>query len=263
MGKSNNKSFKRTVDPRRIKADKIATELRIGGLRRTNSLFSLKMKSDASEMLYFLKNSLRNRDVLSTFHGEPFPSRVEQLYSIRTYGRPARLHSELIWGLYRASLFKKELTEFTKLRNDFERAILLDSRDDARSLLDQVEDGFGISLWLIQNRLSLAQVWDGLEEKRRQASEYLSKAPNNSLSKFLINFISKRSEATGLKNYLQDELARFFGDSTNTYFEAYVRTKLFDLGQYSTSNIAPTLFFEAQASLIGKRPTQPPTQIRV
>lgn len=250
MGKSNNKSFKRTVDPRRIKADKIATELRIGGLRRTNSLFSLKMKSDASEMLYFLKNSLRNRDVLSTFHGEPFPSRVEQLYSIRTYGRPARLHSELIWGLYRASLFKKELTEFTKLRNDFERAILLDSRDDARSLLDQVEDGFGISLWLIQNRLSLAQVWDGLEEKRRQASEYLSKAPNNSLSKFLINFISKRSEATGLKNYLQDELARFFGDSTNTYFEAYVRTKLFDLGQYSTSNIAPTLFFEAQASLI-------------
>jgi hypothetical protein len=250
MGHSNHRRVKKPADSRKIKADKIATELRVGGLRRTNSLFSLKMKSDVSEMLYFLRNSIRTREVLATFHGVPFPSHVDQLYSVQAYGRPARLHSELIWGLYRASLFKEELTEFTKLRSEFENAVLLDSRDTARTLLDQIEQKFGISLWLIQNRLSLAQVWDGLEDKRKLASEYLSKAPNSSLAKFFINFISKRSEATGLKNYLQDELARFFGESTNTYFEAYVRTKLFDLGHYSTSNIAPTLLFEAQASLI-------------
>jgi hypothetical protein len=198
MGHSNRRRLKRPADARKIKADQIATELRVGGLRRANSLFSLKMKSDVSEMLYFLRNSIRNRDIFSTFHGVPFPSRVDELYAVQAYGRPARLHSELIWGLHRASLFNVELTEFTKLRSEFERAVLLDFRDTARSLLEQIEQKFGISLWLIQNRLSLAQVWDGLEEKRKLASEYLSKAPAHSLSKFFINFISKRSEATVL-----------------------------------------------------------------
>jgi hypothetical protein len=250
MARSSPKQVRKTVDPRKIRADKIATELRIVGPLRTNALFNLKMKYGLPDMLYFLRHSLRSRDLLLSFHGDPFPKRIDQLFSVPAYGRPARLQSELVWGLYRASLHKEELSVFVQLRERFERSVLLDSRKEAYSILDAIEEKFGTSLWLIQNRLSLAQVWEGLEEKRRLATEYLACAPNNSLPKFFINFISKRSEATGLKNYLQDELGRFFGNSTNSYFEAYVRTKLFELGQYQTSNIAATLLFEAQSSLV-------------
>lgn len=245
-----NKKRKKITDPRKIKADGVATELRIGGPRRTHALFSLKMNNETSEMIYFLRNTLRNRDILNSFHGDPFPREVRQLYAVPACVRPAGLHSELMWGLYRASLFKDELTDFTKCRNEFERAVLLDLREDAISLLDTIEKKFGISLWLIQNRLSLAQVWNGLEEKRQLATEYLQGTQDNVLSRLFINFISKRSEATGLKNYLQDELTRFLGESANTYLEAYARTKLFDLGQCGIYNFAPTLFFEAQSSLI-------------
>ncbi|WP_426343176.1 hypothetical protein ACN9MU_17465 [Pseudoduganella sp. R-32] len=250
MVRSNKKRVNKAVDPRKIKADRIATELRVGGMRRANALFSLKMKNDIPELMYYLKSALRNRDIYESFHGSPFPQRIDKLFSVPAYGRPASPQVELMWGLYRASLFKDELSEFTRLRNKFERCVILDLREDAQLILTEIEDKFGVSLWLIQNRLSLAQVWSGLEEKRQLAGEYLSAAPSSSLPRLFISFISKRSEATGLKNYLQDEIARFFGESTNSYFEAYVRTKLFELGQYSTSNIAPTLLFEAQSSLI-------------
>lgn len=250
MPRSNQKRIKKSLDPRKIIADRILSKIRIGGVMRTTALFSLKTNYSAIEMQYFLKNSLKDRNVLNTFHGHPFPGSVNGLFSIPASGQPARLASELAWGLYRFSLFKDELNEFSELRMLFERAVLLDHREEAWSLLEKIEDSFGISIWLIQNRLSLTQVWNGLEEKRKLANEILSKCQSNTIPRFLINFISKRSEATGLKNYLQDELGRYFQDSDDSYFEGYIRTKLFELGQYSTSNMAATLFFEAQSSII-------------
>ncbi|MDO8653178.1 MAG: hypothetical protein Q7R66_13415 [Undibacterium sp.] len=228
----------------------IASELRFVGLRRRNALFSLKMKNDVREMLFYLQHSLRQRDILESFHGKAFPLKIEELFSVNAYGRPAGIHSELIWGLFRASLYRIELTAFSVMREDFERAVLLDRRIEAKTILDEIEQKFGVSIWLIQNRLSIAQVWDGLEEKRRLASDYITKTSGNPATKLLISFIAKRSEATGLKNHLQEELDRFLDVPGNSHFQSYIRTKLFELGQYTTSNIATTLLFDAQSSLV-------------
>ena len=238
------------LDPRKLQLGRVATELHLPGQRRKNALFNLKMETDVAEMLRLLTHAMKNRDVLQTLHGAPFPASVASLFGIPAYVRPAKGHTELLWGLFRVSLFARELSEFSDLREQFEIAVLLDERSMVNELLDTIEKRFGVSIWLIQNRLALAQVWHGLEEKRRLASEYVEKAKGNSLTQLLIRFISKRSEATGLKNYLQDELNRFLGDTSNPLLEAYIRTKLFELGQPSTPNFAATLFFEAQSSLI-------------
>lgn len=250
MTKDNHKRGKKVRTRLQQAAANAASELRFPGARRHETLFRIKNHSNVAEMLILLESSVRNRNIFDSFHGNPFPQEIDGLFNASAYSGPASLHSELMWGLYRASLYHIELSAFVVLKNRFESSVLLNEQENAHVILSVIEKQFGVSLWLLQNQLALAQVWSGLEEKRSLASNFIDQASNNNVIQLIINFIAKRSEATGLKNYLQEELDRFLAEAKDTILEAYIKTKLFDLGQAITPNMATTLFFDAQCSLI-------------
>ncbi|RQP24228.1 hypothetical protein DZC73_12990 [Albitalea terrae] len=66
----------------------------------------------------------------------------------------------------------------------------------------------------------------------------------------MIEYIGKRVEATGLKDYLKTELAQLTDRLGNEDAACYLRTKLFELQDVRTSSVAATLFFEAQSCAI-------------
>ncbi|MCY0912180.1 hypothetical protein [Massilia antarctica] len=244
------KTRNKKIDAGKLHLDKFATKMRIPGNARTDALFRLKTGSTIERLIHTFTHGVRKRQYLDSFHGLPFPPTIGEMFQIPAYVRPGTAAAELTWGLLRASRYAVELSGFVAMRESFEAAVLLDNRAESIRILDEIERQFGWSLWLIQNRLTMAQVLDGLEQKRELAIKYLDEAADKQLTRALINFIGRRSEATGLKNYLQEELAKFLGNTKSPVLEAYIRTKLFELGNFGVENIGATLLFEAQSSLI-------------
>lgn len=244
------KLTKKPRNEKKAKAEKFASELHFPGARRDNALFFLKSRSSADELIFYARHAIRNRDVLVSFHGNPFPTKVSDFFSVRPYGDRYSTFDEIKWGLFRASLYRNEINKFLELKKFYELSVLNAREIEGAAILDEIECRFGVSFWLLQNRFTHAQVWSGLEAKRELSRRYVDEANQNILASILISFISRRSEATGLKNYLQEELTKMLGGVKDSVVEKYMRTKLFDLGQMSVANIATTLLFDAQASLI-------------
>ncbi|WP_206197451.1 hypothetical protein, partial [Pseudomonas viridiflava] len=117
--------------------------------------------------------------------------------------------------------------------------------------LDKVESTFGWSVWLIQNRLSVAQLWDGIDKKRKLARSYKVAAGENTLVKIIITFVAKRSEGTAVPGFLQSELARMFKDSSEgNIVHPYLKTKLLQLANPDANLIPLTLALEALSDSI-------------
>jgi hypothetical protein len=158
--------------------------------------------------------------------------------------------NEVVWAISSSLLHATRLSRFCALRADFEQALLKDNLSLCSILLDTVEREFGWSLWLVQNRLTIAQIGEGIDEKRRIARVYEESAKGNDVLALLLSFISQRCEGTTVPGYLQGELSRLFPDGNAPSLEAYLRTTLFDLANPTVSSIASTLSYASQSSAI-------------
>jgi hypothetical protein len=99
----------------------------------------------------------------------PFPRRLGDIHSTT---RLAALDDfrELAWQVGYLTAHNKFVAEFVGLRSEFDRSIAMGEHSQSRSLLNQISNRFGESLWLVKQRISLAQDTQGLEGQKRVAA---------------------------------------------------------------------------------------------
>ncbi|WPX20101.1 hypothetical protein RHM58_09235 [Pseudomonas sp. 10S4] len=73
--------------------------------------------------------------------------------------------NEIIWAVTTLLLNGKRIKNFVRLKELFELAILSNDKVNATSILSEINDDFGWSVWYMQNMLANAQYQDGVEEK--------------------------------------------------------------------------------------------------
>lgn len=215
-----------------------------------SGLYRLKANTAVADLFSLFPQAIVNERELAVLHGEPFPASIAALLSVARLGATAPMLNEVVWAISSALVHATRLSRFCALRAEFEKALLKNNLATCADLLETVEQEFGWSLWLVQNRLTIVQIADGIDEKRRIARVYEEGVHGNNILTLLLSFISQRCEGTTVPGYLQGELSRLFPDANAPSLEAYLRTTLFDLANPTVSSIAPTLSYASQSSVI-------------
>lgn len=201
----------------------------------------------ASDELFALLNGLNlTQEQISKLQGEPFPSSLEELFTVSLVGSYGALANEIIWAVTTLLPNGKKLKEFVEQKQLFELAVI--SNDSSRSvdILNDCQLRFGWSVWYVQNSLANAQYKDGVEEKRRLTSIYEKEMAHSSLLTTMLHFMAKRIEGTGVPGYLQGELASSYEGVAYHYLKA----KIIDLADADVDILALVLNIDSKSSAI-------------
>jgi hypothetical protein len=137
----------------------------------------LKCDYPQQMLLHYVKHlSQREHHKNILAGGRPFPMQWEDLKRNKIY-RQASIDREFYWTACILSLFSEELINFTSLRIAYQNAIASSNMQEAHRLLDLIESTFGVSLWLLANRINLLQIDKGIEAQK-QFYKRLSSIPN-------------------------------------------------------------------------------------
>ncbi len=232
-------------DPRYKPPKKKATEIQGAGI--TGSVIA-KLKSETpSKELYSLITSLKITQVkMVEIQGEPFPNSLDMIFKAPVAGGHATLVNEIIWGVTSALPHGRKLKDFIDQKRKFELSIILNEKDEASEILNRCEEKFGWSVWLMQNRLALAQFKDGVEEKRRLAASYETQVSEIPLLRSMLYFIANRIEGTAVPGYLQSELSSTFEGAVYKY----LKSKIIDLSDTDINSLALVLNVDSRFSAI-------------
>jgi hypothetical protein len=100
--------------------------------------------------------------------GNPFPKEYE-LVENNNFIAQRSLDEELWWTLQVINCYREEINSFAILSNKYYSLFHYGLYDDANNCLLEIEKEFGLSNWLIENRIILLSKKDGLKEQK----EYL------------------------------------------------------------------------------------------
>ncbi|KAA5971639.1 hypothetical protein [Pantoea sp. M_9] len=213
------------------------------------TLDSIKTETPPNILLDYFHDCITKKDA-SKINKNFFPKSLDDLYDITHILKMGTLANEIVWAISLCLLFNTELREFINLSKDIETSILDDNREKYQESLDLVEEKFGQSVWLIENKLSLSQHWDGTDSKQHLISNLRNSEKLSFLTECLIHFIGKRVEGTSIPGHLQGELSRILKHQDLKIVHEYIKAKVFDINNLSIEQIQAILFIEYKSSII-------------
>lgn len=161
---------------------------------KVDFVYQARLNSSYKEFKSFYFE-LKNSKIFSGLLGETqlFPKKLEDLKKekmIYTGVIPA----DLRWFTAILSDYRKSLGVFVKSRDDFNLQLLLGNYSQCDLILDQINDRFGFSLWLIEARINLLQLSVGLERQKEYTDSIVKRKDVDVLVQYFANNVSKRIE---------------------------------------------------------------------
>lgn len=176
------------------------------------------------------------------------------LTAIKTSTRvfdPLSLENELLWTATFLRNSAVLINSFRRLAEDFEYALFAQGYEEAHSALDSIERECGISLWSIELRIAVLQLWKGLEAQKILTNQIRESRAKGDVVSFLAYYISVRNEDTVNPFSLRDEILEA---STNWRitddFRKYLLHRLVDLWPTDVAGISAILRHEATSATI-------------
>jgi hypothetical protein len=202
---------------RRILADVRRSHELVGSAR------TLAPVSSFSSLISLLKQSPNIRRVV--FNPE-YPKQYTQLQVTRPL-QVVDLHRELRWAGAYLGHHAPKLARFVEYSTKFERALLLNAEANCRTLLASIEAEFGVSLWLIKNKLTFLQAFNGLNAQKRYLIEIWRDAGDYGPTTYIASQVSIRNEASvtpyGFANQFEQQLADFrLPDDLDSYIRHHI-----------------------------------------
>jgi len=205
---------------RRILANAKSAHELVGSARAQASVTSFR------SLISLVKQSPHTRRV--AFNPE-YPKQYG-LIKVTTAMTPIDVHREFRWaGAYLTS-HAGRLSRFIEYASQFERALLLDEKDNCRKALNSVEEEFGVSLWLIKNKLTFLQASVGLDAQKRYLSEIVREVGQHGVTPFIAYYASVRNEASvtpaGFANQFEQHMGDFrLPNDLDSYLRHHIAPK--------------------------------------
>lgn len=124
------------------------------------------------------------------------------------------LDAELGWSVATLRTFQPDIQAFITLKLAFEKQLLLGDHGTAATLLTDLRTRFGLSLWLLEAEMMLAEQTGGLVANRTLLESVLSRKPPWHVDIFC-NFSSQRVEAQNSYSGFDKALEQFFAAYAN------------------------------------------------
>lgn len=120
---------------------------------------------------------------------DPFPNAYAKVKAGRVLAQ-AETGFELVWTASVLSYYKEQIAEYLKLKDLFSKAYLGANYAFAAEMLGQLQDKFGLSLWLTSARLGLAQLNKGLARQKEILNTIVYEPGIDALFAYLAFFFS-------------------------------------------------------------------------
>jgi hypothetical protein len=150
-----------------------------------------------------------------TLNKTPFFKTLDDIYLKEPYSYTKDFKKEFKWVSNILENYFEEINTFIEYKNKFEIHILLDEFDEALTIIKEVENIFGISLWSIEANLIIEEKINGSESNWNLLTKYLNEI-KNSIYEFTINTSSKRIESKlsyeSFLNQFQNDIASINAD---------------------------------------------------
>jgi hypothetical protein len=128
--------------------------------------------------------------------GPAFPREYSELcnwdsvYAVRSF------ENEIIYLATELKSFSQILNDFLSYEKKYNKAVLQNQLQDARSILDAIEEKFGVSLWLLENRLATTEMLEGLDAQKAFAQTLRTSERISPALQTLVYFFSLKAERT-------------------------------------------------------------------
>lgn len=143
------------------------------------------------EMISWINNSIKLKELIL---GPIFPTSIQDI-KIKFISSSNNIIREFIWAWLHLMNYSEEISFFINHVREFERSVLTSDYEKGGNILDIIEKEFGISLWLIKNRVSFLQLTQGLEAQKRYSTRLKQEAiDDNPIVAFIIHLISLKTE---------------------------------------------------------------------
>lgn len=152
--------------------------------------------------------------------------RSEDLWRGGQLGSPD-FYKELAWQSGCLQMRSSEIDRFCGLRYEYERAVLLGDVAKQENTLKEVEQHFGLSLWLYSCRIDLLQRTEGYEAHKSYYKSITAKGATSPLVNWILWFVSLRAE--------ENTSARFFSNYLNEHVDdnrGFIKLLFLFLGVY-------------------------------
>lgn len=170
-----------------------------------------------------------------------FPRSVKSLLA-RAPASAGELSDEIFLLLSRFTLYKQKLSSFVELRLAVADAIQRSDYVRALKLLDDVQTAFGYSAWLIEIRIAVTALKDGLEAQKA-VSEGIRKICGKTMISTVAHYTSQRNEPS-------TEATRFIVRVTGVLNRAKLQSNARTYYEYHLARITPTSAEKIQALLL-------------
>ena len=120
------------------------------------------------------------------------------------YREKSDLNTELIWSCLILKKFSSELSMYNEYRLKYETFLFKDDFNNAKLQLEQIEKEFGVSLWLVENKMLLEEFYSENSKMNIEniTKEYSKECTN--FHKYLMKKISERiTDDFSLEKYSQ------------------------------------------------------------
>jgi hypothetical protein len=160
------------------------------------------------------------------------------------------IHREIAWVTTVLASSSELLANFVRLRDEYATTLCSGNFDGAEDFLDEIDKECGLSLWTVENRISLAALSGGFEKQKAYINGVLARERRTFVSFFASN-VSERNEARVSKFSFESRLR----ERAKTWKikpdqQSYIFFKLLGMSALTQLEAADILSFEAASSMI-------------
>lgn len=215
-----------------------------------HALFMLRTQKHADDILRALTYLDKDLSIKAKLYGTLFPKTPTELALPVTALLNRSAEKELLWQAVIFKKFKPQLEEFVRLKTQFEDFFLRGNHEKANGTLAKIQERFGFSFWLIENKIGLLQEWQGTDAQLKYANDIQQDL--KSIPAVLVFFLSLRAEKKFPIPAFEKELEAFFKDNDSPEFESYFKFRLLYQRHFRAQDFAIILACEWDFSLIDR-----------
>lgn len=156
------------------------------------ALSQLRKQVSSTEILNLFEELSKNKFFVSAVAPDPYPRKFGRL-GVANRLTHTDLANEVTWQAEAIRLFAPSLTVFVNLEKRFDAAYIKFETDVCLKVLDEVENAFGLSLWLISRRSQLLRRL-GTPHSEEYVRHLLASDPHRGLMPYIVYMIGFRSD---------------------------------------------------------------------
>lgn len=229
----------------------IAFRNRVRGANRPPNAISEGRESLPTELF---------REAIAWLNSTPYrgvPS--ETIHFPKTYAHlraapdlaPVSLGREFLWAAETLAYHADALRRFRQLANVYSRHLCASQYEDATVTLDTIETTLGKSLWAMEARIALLELFKGTAAQKDFVSRITSESRQFTEVPYLAHYMSVRNEASmGVTSFLSTYLKHHAVQGLGKNHDAYLKFRLLPLQPTLLEHLPRILAIENGSSVI-------------